>query len=209
MGNSQSEPQNWICLDFVNTVKLHASQNPVEKLCSYNDFIDWLKTKDIISTYEAKNLRAEARRNTAGAQAALGKAKELREAIYHILSGLAHNMPPHNSDMAILNRFISETMPYARLTAIQNKNFSWEWKNSEDNLEYPLQVIVRSICDLLISGTIDKIGQCADERGCGYIFLDTSKNKTRRWCNMGDCGNRAKARRHYHKKLASEARNEP
>src|SRR5438876_1203177 len=46
---------------------------------------------------------------------------------------------------------------------------------------------------------LSRVGECADDRGCGYLFLDMTKNRSRRWCDMKDCGNRAKARRHYEK----------
>ena len=57
--------------------------------------------------------------------------------------------------------------------------------------------IVESAAELLTSERRSRIGQCADDRGCGWLFLDATKNRSRRWCAMGDCGNRAKARRHY------------
>jgi predicted RNA-binding Zn ribbon-like protein len=41
------------------------------------------------------------------------------------------------------------------------------------------------------------IRQCADVRGCGVLFLDRTRNRSRRWCSMKSCGNRAKAQRHY------------
>ena len=60
--------------------------------------------------------------------------------------------------------------------------------------------VVQSAVDLMTSPELDRVGQCADDRGCGWLFVDTTKNRSRRWCDMRDCGNRAKARRHYAKK---------
>jgi predicted RNA-binding Zn ribbon-like protein len=58
--------------------------------------------------------------------------------------------------------------------------------------------VARSAADLLTSAEeLARVGQCADDRGCGWLFFDTSRNHSRRWCAMKDCGNRAKARRHY------------
>jgi len=57
--------------------------------------------------------------------------------------------------------------------------------------------ILRSGADLLASEDRERVGQCADDRGCGWLFFDASRNRSRRWCNMEDCGNRAKAKRHY------------
>lgn len=43
---------------------------------------------------------------------------------------------------------------------------------------------------------IDRIKECPYPQ-CGRLFLDQSKNRSRRWCEMSMCGNRTKARRHY------------
>ncbi|MCX6026505.1 MAG: CGNR zinc finger domain-containing protein [Chloroflexi bacterium] len=62
---------------------------------------------------------------------------------------------------------------------------------------FVLWPVMRSAAELLTSDLASRVGQCQDDRGCGWLFIDTSRNHTRRWCAMGDCGNRAKARRHY------------
>ena len=69
-------------------------------------------------------------------------------------------------------------------------------------LTKPLRIfwpIAHSAVDLLTSEDIDRVGQCGDDRGCGWLFFDTNRNHSRRWCRMEDCGNRAKAHRHYHR----------
>jgi predicted RNA-binding Zn ribbon-like protein len=62
---------------------------------------------------------------------------------------------------------------------------------------------VHDVADLLTSGDLDRVGQCADDR-CGWLFLDVSRNGSRRWCSMEACGNRAKARRHYRRSQESQ-----
>jgi predicted RNA-binding Zn ribbon-like protein len=59
--------------------------------------------------------------------------------------------------------------------------------------------VAQSAADLLTSEELNRVGQCADDH-CGWLFMDMSRNRSRRWCDMGDCGNRAKARRHYQRK---------
>ena len=68
---------------------------------------------------------------------------------------------------------------------------------AEEVLDAPIGPIARSAAELLISEQRERVGQCADDRGCGWLFLDTSKNRRRRWCDISGCGNRAKQRRHY------------
>jgi predicted RNA-binding Zn ribbon-like protein len=74
--------------------------------------------------------------------------------------------------------------------------FEWKWKFDENALEAPLYLIALSAVDLMTSENYRRVGQCADEDGCGWLFVDTSKNHSRRWCDINDCGNRAKQRRY-------------
>ena len=66
-----------------------------------------------------------------------------------------------------------------------------------NNLERVVWPVARSAADLLTSDLLSRVRRCEDDRGCGYLFIDTSRNRSRRWCSMESCGNRAKARRHY------------
>jgi len=68
--------------------------------------------------------------------------------------------------------------------------FAWNWDVDADALDAPVCPIALSAAELLISEERQRIGQCADDRGCGWLFLDTSKNHSRRWCDINDCGNR-------------------
>jgi predicted RNA-binding Zn ribbon-like protein len=80
---------------------------------------------------------------------------------------------------------------------VSDAEFAWDWAEDPDSLDRVLWVVARSAGELLTSDQLDRVRQCADDRGCGYLFLDTSRNRSRRWCSMESCGNRAKARRHY------------
>src|SRR5207302_22567 len=66
----------------------------------------------------------------------------------------------------------------------------------EETLDRMLWPVIRSAADLLVSGEAQRVRRCASET-CDWLFLDTSRNHSRRWCDMSGCGNRAKARRHY------------
>ena len=81
-------------------------------------------------------------------------------------------------------------------------HFGWEWERPTDNLEQILWPIAQAAADLLDSTHLQRVGICEDET-CRWLFYDTSKNHSRRWCDMGDCENRTKARRHYAQKKES------
>jgi predicted RNA-binding Zn ribbon-like protein len=79
--------------------------------------------------------------------------------------------------------------------------FSWHWGGPEQALDRPLWPIVRSAAELLSSDERTLLRECAAET-CSWLFLDRSRSRRRRWCDMATCGNRAKARRHYQRKKA-------
>ena len=77
--------------------------------------------------------------------------------------------------------------------------FEWTWVLDANDLDRVLWPIVRSAADLLTSGDLRKVRQCARE-SCDWLFVDASKNHSRRWCSMNMCGSRVKARRYYQRK---------
>jgi predicted RNA-binding Zn ribbon-like protein len=60
--------------------------------------------------------------------------------------------------------------------------------------------IASSAADLLTSERLKKVRLC-EAKTCTWLFLDESRNHSRRWCDMKVCGNREKARRHYQREL--------
>lgn len=185
-----------LCLDFSNTVGMHASEHPREKLSTYQDLVIWSLHAGIISEDDAQRLTRKAKKNPSGSEKVLKHAVNLREAIYRIFSSVAAGSPPPKKDLSILNRNISKAMSQSRL--IQSKaGFSWDVTENKDTLDWMLNPVVWSAADLLTSDELDRVRECADDRGCGWLFLDKSRNRSRRWCDMKECGNRAKAKRFY------------
>jgi predicted RNA-binding Zn ribbon-like protein len=122
----------------------------------------------------------------------------IREAIYQTLSCITHENPITKADLAIINCAVTEMLSHSILVSKGN-NFVWDWDSNRNNLDFILWPIVRSTTELMTSEALQRVGQCADETGCGWLFWDSSRNKSRRWCDMQDCGNRAKALRFYKK----------
>ena len=188
-----------LCLDFSNTVGMHASEHPREKLNTYHDLVIWSLQVGIISKDDAHRLTSKARKNPSGSEKVLKHAVNLRESIYRIFSSIAAGSPPPKKDLNILNRNLSKTMSQSRL--IQSKvGFSWDIIGNKGTLDWMLNPVVWSAAELLTSDELDRVRECADDRGCGWLFLDRSRNRSRRWCDMKECGNRAKAQRFYKKK---------
>ncbi len=72
--------------------------------------------------------------------------------------------------------------------------YAWTWADDPNALDRMLWPLVRSAAELLVTGDLSRVRVCGGER-CGWLFVDTSKNRSRRWCDMQDCGNVAKVRR--------------
>jgi predicted RNA-binding Zn ribbon-like protein len=190
-----------LCLNFANTADWHASENPVECLNEYRDLITWGRRTETLTEAEARRLLKEAAARPAEAGRTLREAVELREALYDIFVAQARGEPPAPEALGVLNRFLARALSQARLRP-NEEGFAWDWEGAEAALDRMLWPVAKSAADLLTSEERERVGQCADDRGCGYLFLDLSRNRSRRWCDMKDCGNRAKARRHYRRQRA-------
>jgi len=184
-----------LSLGFVNTVDWRTSAHPVESLGGYPDLVAWGAKAGAISEDQARELLAEAERRPDEATAALARAIALREALYRVFvapTDLAHGA----ADVATLNAELRGALARLRLAPGEaSGRFAWELAGGDD-LGSVLGPVALSAAELLTSDGLARIRTCEGE-GCGWLFLDTSRNRSRRWCSMDSCGNRAKAKRHY------------
>lgn len=185
-----------LCLDFANTVDGHTSDHPHEWLTNYHELVAWSEHAQVLSADEAGRLLAAAAERPAEAHAVWERAIVLREAIFRIFQSVAAEHVPTEDDLIILNAALREAMAHARLRATAS-GFTWDWHYDSESLDCMLWPITRSAAELLTSPELARVRSCPGTGGCGWLFLDTSKNGRRRWCSMESCGNRAKARRHY------------
>ncbi len=188
---------NRLCLDFSNTV--HDRLNsPRELLNSYNDLLTWSLEAHILTRQETEVLSEKARQDPQAAVDVLARAVAVREAIYAIFSARAHGVMPARNDLDRLNTELVQANIQMYLVPEQD-GFVWDWSDREQALDAMLWPVVRSAVDVLTSSELQDVRVCAADN-CGWLFLDTSKNHSRRWCDMKSCGNRAKARKHYSQK---------
>jgi len=187
-----------LCLAFADTVDWRTSEHPEELLNSYRDLVAWGRDVGVLSDEEAGGLLAQAEERPVEADAALGRAIALREALYRILEGLADGRAVAVEDLEVLNGVLSEALARLRLVATP-EGVVWA-PGDEDALDRVVWPVARQAADLLTSGRLERVGRCP---GCGWLFLDHSRNRSRRWCTMEVCGNRAKARRYYERAKGS------
>lgn len=187
-----------LSLDFANTADWHAGDRPVEFLRGYDDLVAWSRRLNILSDYQARRLIAGAESRPPQAEAVLQRAVALREAIFGIFSSITQGELPQLGDIELFNTELSSTLSRSRIVPTA-EGVIWDWPGTEESLDWPLRPVVHDALDLLTSSELRRVRRCEDDR-CGWLFLDTSRNRSRRWCSMEDCGNRAKARRHYQRK---------
>ncbi len=174
-----------LCLDFTNTVGgRNGSEIIFEKLKTYDDLLTWSVYVGIINRKEAQRL------NKKGSQGIVKRALRLREAIYRICIAALKKESPNSKDLKLLNQEIHE----ARNHEFIDSGFRIRIKPTNSDLDQILWPIALSAKELLTTEDLKRLQQC-DSENCGWLFVDTSKNHTRQWCDMSDCGNRAKVRR--------------
>jgi predicted RNA-binding Zn ribbon-like protein len=192
-----------LALDFANTALWHASDQPQETIHSYGDLVRWSLQAGLLNEDETGLLLVESESHPDKANEVLEESISLRELIYRIFSAVAHDLPPKRGDLEGFNAILSEAERHAKLIHTST-GFEWGWASDRSSFDRVLWPIARSTAALLTSEDLDKLGECADDRGCGWLFIDTSRNRSRRWCSMESCGNRAKARRHYKRRVQKE-----
>ncbi|PLS17663.1 hypothetical protein CVD28_10550 [Bacillus sp. M6-12] len=185
-----------LSLDFCNTVGWHATDDPKEWLHNYETLVRWSILAKIIPVDNGEMLIQEALSKKEEAMDVYRNAIALREVIYRLYVSIINGTSAEQADMDRLNQYIGKA--FSRLK-LQKRGSAFELSFQESiELDSVLCPLVQSVSTLLTSLDLSKLKQC-EGGGCGWLFLDTSKNRSRRWCSMDDCGNRAKARRHYKK----------
>ncbi len=193
-----------VCLDFVNTVGSRLTDRSSEYLRSYEDLLVWGRQAGLLAFEETEGLSRRAALDPEGAQETLSRALALREAIHRVISRTIAGEVQDESDLSALNRELSISLSHLRVMP-SGGAYGWDWDRSGDDggalLDSPLWPVAQSAAELLTSPKLGRVKVCAGE-GCGWVFLDESRNGSRRWCDSRDCGNRERVRRHLARKRA-------
>jgi predicted RNA-binding Zn ribbon-like protein len=186
-----------VALDFVNT---EDGDPPVECLRGYGDLVAWSVLVGLFSAEEGERLVGEADLRPEDAEAVYRDALRLRGALYGVFRALAEGGDVPERDLETLRGYEREALSRGKLVQ-GDRGFSWEWKDGRD-LAGMLWLVAHAATRLLTSGDLDRLKLCA---GCYWVFLDASRNRSRRWCTMEVCGTDAKMRRYVAKRAAKRA----
>jgi predicted RNA-binding Zn ribbon-like protein len=192
------------CLDFVNTLAWRLTDRPVEYLGSYEDLLAWGRQAGLLAPDETEVLSGWAATHPEEARATLSRAVALREAVHRVLSAAITGESQDESALSALNRELSVALSRLRVAPAAGDACIWAWEwGGEDGgglpLERPLWPVARSAAELLTSPKLSRVKVCGGE-GCGWMFLDESRNASRKWCESRDCGNRERVRQYLARK---------
>lgn len=159
------------------------------------DLLRWARSAGVVEPGHARRLRAWAKSHSDAAARALVEAKQVREAIAGIFQAVVEGRTPPPAALARLEE-ACRAATSARTLRSNGKGVRWVWREASPEPERPAWAAALDAARILTSKDVTRVRQCGDA-ACGWFFLDTSRNGTRRWCSMKACGNRNKARRHY------------
>lgn len=199
VGDTFALDAGWLCLDFTNTVLGRPISEKVELINTYTSLLSWARQATILTPGEAALLAEAARRHPRTAADALKQALALREALYGLFSARAARLPAEGSDLHTINQSIGRAMSRAGLSPAAHGGFEWGWPDAALGLDRVAWWVARSAAELMTSKDLSHVRECAGF-DCGRLFMDRTKNRSRRWCDMARCGNRAKGRRHYERR---------
>jgi predicted RNA-binding Zn ribbon-like protein len=184
-----------LALDFINTVAYRLDPLKMkEHLQNAEDVRRWA-SQAYLPDRNAINSRPRM------GKAALLRVLAVREQLFAIFRSIANDEPIPVEALRRVDNALRDCRA-KRCLSIQGTEFRWIWRPGASCSDFLLYPILTAATDLLTAGSRGLVRQCADE-GCGWLFLDRSNARKRRWCNMADCGNRNKAREYYRRKTNS------
>jgi predicted RNA-binding Zn ribbon-like protein len=186
------------CLDFANGVARLRRVAPERR---YRFLVSWGRQAQWISGGDGKRLMRVASQQPSRAESVVRRATRLAEALRTIFRDAAEGKPPPSVPLGVFDRELAAAFRHARLRPGASA-YAWEWGTDTVAPDQILWPVVRSAADLLVSDGLSRVKVCASA-SCRWLFLDSSKNGRRRWCDMKSCGNREKALRYRRRRRAA------
>ena len=186
-----------MCLDFCNSGQSARGPSGAEWIAGFPELIDWLEAAEAITRGQAARLRRAAAASPRAAAQVWGRAIKFREALFRVLNAGTEGGAIAREDLSIVEAEHARAVSFARL-AWTGDGYSWSLDPSAESLDAALQPLVESAVSLLTSAKMERLRRCGNST-CYWLFIDETKNHSRRWCEMASCGNIVKVRRHREK----------
>jgi len=183
-----------LAVDFTNTVGDRGAAAE-DHFNTYGDVVSWAEARGVVGRGVARRLRAAAERRPRDAREALAAIVALRESLYTVITAAAAGRSAPAGDLARVNAQVALACTRAHLASRRGRFALAFDAPDDDSLAQPITMpVVRAAVDLLTTDVLERVRVCADD-SCAWLFVDTTRNRTRRWCDMKVCGNRNKVRR--------------
>jgi predicted RNA-binding Zn ribbon-like protein len=187
-----------LCLELCNTIARRYTDAPVDYLPDYPALLRWAVHAGALDLSTGAELEQVAARRPRDGARVLAVTRELRTAIHTAFLAVVECGVPDQGAVALLDGHVRRAFAARRLIS-GSSGADWEWADGDAPMR-PLWPVALSAASLLTSPDLARVRECAGRaEGCGWLFLDTGRGSGRRWCSMELCGNRSKARRHYHR----------
>lgn len=181
-------------LDFTNTVNSRAVPATRDYLPDYAALADWCRQAGLLPETLVAGFREAARALPVDAREAFDAAISLREALFRIFKAVLDGARCGADDLEIVDHHAVEARRAQALRQAGGE-FRLDWREAPPSLMLPVQAVAEAADELLRGGDLGRLGQCPPPEGCGWLFIDRTRNRSRRWCSMDHCGASAKARR--------------
>ncbi|WP_229074809.1 ABATE domain-containing protein [Actinoplanes sp. DH11] len=188
------------CLDFANTADRRDGAPQPEHVPGYGDLVRWAAYAGLLDAPATRHLHTLAAARPQAAQASHTAALTLREAIFRVFAGRAGGTPPAPADLTLIQQGYAAALATARL---EQRGDTFVWTLPADHLHRAWWPAAVAAAKLLTTGPLARVKLCA--AGCRGLFLDTSKNSSRRWCSMDACGTSTKIRNQNARRRAARA----
>jgi predicted RNA-binding Zn ribbon-like protein len=183
-----------LALDFANTLDYRYDPDRlIDLLPNYERFLAFCRQSGVITAAQMRKLLDGL--SESDSQRVLKEVIELREALYFLILSAVQGRRPDESHLRALNRILSEARALDEVVW-HKRRFDRRVRDITERPDGPLRQVVDAAVGLITSSDIDSVRECS-EKTCRWLFLDRSRNHSRRWCDMQLCGNRSKAKRFY------------
>ncbi|MFT4040406.1 MAG: ABATE domain-containing protein [Thermomicrobiales bacterium] len=190
-----------LCLDFANSVESPLTE-PQEFLTGFGGLARWGRHVGLLDEAEVMALLGAARFRPGAAEALFADALRLRAAVQAVFAAIAAGAAPVADELAVIQQAYAQSLPRTRLTLREGRaDWAWAATGGLAAAEMVLWQVARSAVDLLTGDDLARVKAC----DCCWLFYDTSRNGSRRWCSMEGCGTEAKMRRYTEKRRAARA----
>lgn len=186
-------------LDLLNTVAWRLDPaRTVDRIPDFASLARWSAAAGLITADHEADLLRRAAARPGPARDALSQVRKLRDALHGVAGAVADSREPPAHDLRTVHRSLAHAIARSEITSVVPLRWALQPRTPAD-LPW---IIALSAWRLLQFEDLTRLRRCHDA-GCGWLFLDRSRNGSRRWCSSADCGNRARARRHYERHRAS------